>query len=209
MPDIFIAPNKNKDTNKSLVSSLGAKAKLFSAFSFMPEDLHFNTQEPGETVILFIRAHFVSNFSWLFTGLLLLITPFFLFPVISDPTIFPIIIPPNYILFAELLWYMATFSFLFVQFILWYFTISIVTTERIIDIDFDNLLHKDIAETRITRVEDVDSQTGGFIPSLFDYGDVFVQTAGTAENFEFLKAPHPQQIVKIINQLVGKEEENG
>ena len=98
-----------------------------------------------------------------------------------------------------LVWYLFTFSYLLVSFLLWYFTVSIVTNERIIDIDFINILHKEFSATTLSKVEDVTMKTGGFIRALFDYGDVFIQTAGTNANFEFLAAPHPEKVVRIIN----------
>lgn len=211
MPDIFIATDiKDKKKNSHHPHPREKeknKAKMFTAFSFMPEDLRFQTQEAGETVVLLLRAHWITNIPWVIAGILLAITPFFLIPLLLSTAIFPIPLPPNYITFGTLLWYMGTFSFLIIEFLLWYFTVSLVTTERIVDIDLNDLLHKDISETRISHVEDVNSQTGGFIRSLFDYGDVFVQTAGKHANFEFLAVPHPQEVVKIVNQLVGKEEE--
>jgi len=106
-----------------------------------------------------------------------------------------------------LLWYLFTFSYLLVNFILWYFTVSIVSNERIIDIDFLNVLHKKFSETRIAKVEDVTQRTGGFIQAFFNYGDVFVQTAANEQVFQFHAVPQPDEVVRIINQLMGKEEE--
>ncbi|MBI2611632.1 hypothetical protein HYW54_02680 [Candidatus Gottesmanbacteria bacterium] len=215
MPDIFVAPDNPKPKKLTrpkapkTTKNQHEKARLFSAFSFMPSDLRFQMQEPGETVVLLLRAHLITNIPWVVTAILLLILPFFLIPLLTASDIFPVSIPPNYLTFAILLWYMITFSFVLVEFLLWYFNVSLVTSERILDIDFHNILTKDIAETRISNVEDVDSQIGGFIRSLFDYGDVFVQTAGKHANFEFLAVPHPQRVVKIINQLVGKIDDEG
>lgn len=211
MPDIFVAnKNKKKDKQngeKSPIKQAHEKAKLFTTYSFMPENLRFQTQSPGETILLFLRSHWITNLPWIIATILLLITPLFLIPLFTDIQLFPFVIPQNYITFLTLLWYMATFSFALVEFLLWYFTISLVTTERIVDIDLKNLLLKDISETRISKIEDVTAQTGGFIRSLFDFGDVYIQTAGSAVNFEFLGVPHPQDVVRIINQIMGKDEE--
>ena len=58
--------------------------------------------------------------------------------------------------------------------------------------------------TTISKIEDVTSKVGGFFRSIFDYGNILVQTAGEEPNIEFLGVPHPSQIVKIINELMGK-----
>lgn len=76
-----------------------------------------------------------------------------------------------------------------------------------IDIDFINILNKKIAETRISKIEDVTQRSGGFLMAFFDYGNVIVQTAAMEQAFQFHLVPHPQKVVTIINQLMGKEEE--
>ncbi|MBI4067352.1 hypothetical protein HY407_03135 [Candidatus Gottesmanbacteria bacterium] len=213
MPDIFTLPDSNK-TNSSPPDSpkdhpktpSSGKTGLFNAFSFMPQNMHFDTQEPGETILLLLRRHWITNISWLFTGFLLLIIPIFIFPLFDIASLFPAFFPSSFTSFLILTWYILTASFLLTEYLIWYFNVAIVTQERIIDIDFA-ILYKSISETRISRVEDVTSHTGGFIRSFFDFGDVFVQTAANFENFEFLAVPHPQQVVKIINQLMGKVEE--
>ncbi|OGG13876.1 hypothetical protein A2773_03785 [Candidatus Gottesmanbacteria bacterium RIFCSPHIGHO2_01_FULL_39_10] len=212
MPDIFTL---KKDKNKTPAPKLSSKKKetsstsqLFSAYSFMPTGVRFDTQEVDETIVLLLRRHWITNLSWLITGFILLILPLFLFSLGNITSIFPSFFPPTFTSFIILIWYLLTFTFILTEFLLWYFNVSIVTQERIIDVDFA-LLYKVISETRISRVEDVSARTGGFIRSFFDYGDVFVQTAATEENFEFLAVPHPNQVVKIINELVGREEEEG
>jgi len=94
-----------------------------------------------------------------------------------------------------------------VNFLIWYFTVSIVTTERILDIDFLNILQKKVAETRLSKVEDVTQKSGGFFEAFFDYGNVYVQTAGREPYFLFESVPKPQQVVRIVNELLERKEE--
>ena len=54
------------------------------------------------------------------------------------------------------------------------------------------------------KIEDVTSKTGGFLSSIFDYGNVFVQTAGTEANIEFVNIPKPSQVAQIINSLINQ-----
>ncbi len=161
--------------------------------------MRFETQGDNEEIILLLRAHPATTIGWIFTGLLLIIIPFFLFPYLILNNFLPV----NYAGFMPavvLVWYLFTFSYLLVSFLLWYFTVSIVTNERIIDIDFINILHREFSATTLSKVEDVTMRMGGFISTLFNYGDVFIQTAGTDANFEFLAAPYPEKVVRIINE---------
>ena len=208
MPDIF-----NSQATATKVSpqkhQMNGLSQAISAYMFMPDGIRFETQEPGETIVLLLRKHWLTNLSWLLIAVLIIIIPLFLFPAIIVGGVNIGQVPKNFISLLIFGWYLMVFSFILVNFLLWYFTVSIVASERIVDIDFINLLNKKFAETRIARVEDVTMRTGGFIRSFFDYGDVFVQTAAKEAVFQFDAVPHPDQVVRIINQLIGKEEEGG
>jgi hypothetical protein len=84
----------------------------------------------------------------------------------------------------------------------WYFNVYIVTNERIIDVDFFYLLYNKVSSTRIDRLQDVSYKLGGVVRAVFDFGDVFVQTAGSEPNFDFLSVPHPETVVRKIVELM-------
>lgn len=173
----------------------------------MPDGIRFETQEVGETIILLLRKHWITNFIWITIGIFLLLLPIVILPAIVISGIIPSNLPGSFFSLLILIWYLFTFSYLLVNFLLWYFTVSIVTNERIVDIDFINILNKRFSATRISKVEDVTMRRGGFIRVLFDFGDVFIQTAGKEVEFEFLAVPDPEKAVRIINELMGKQKE--
>ncbi len=214
MPDIFISPNTTarpaansgiSESGLPHISNSGSHA--LSAFLYKPKEIRFETQEDDEYIILLLRKHWITNFDWIAISLILLLIPLFLFPFIRANSILPVDLPVAIVIFVTLVWYLFTFSYLLVEFLLWYFTVSIVTNERIIDIDFVSILHKKFAATRISKIEDVTLRSGGFARAIFDYGDVIVQTAGTEAQFGFYGVPHPEQVVRIINSLM--EEKRG
>lgn len=181
--------------------------QAMSSFMVNPIGITFETQTEGETIILFLRKHWITNLHWIVIGTILILLPPFLFPALFFTGIIPLGVTGQLVIFLILAWYLLTFSYLLGNFLIWYFTVSIVTEERVVDIDFINLLYKRFSETRISKIEDVTMKTSGFIQSFFDYGDVYVQTAGAEVEFEFLAVPHPHKVVRTINQLMGKEEE--
>jgi len=182
---------------------------MFGTFHSMPRGLRFESQQEDETIILFLRQHWITNLPWILASILLVIVPTFLFPLLTTFQILPDWTPSGFITVIVFGWYLASFSYIFVNFILWYFTVGIVTNERVIDIEFVNILNKKTSETRITKIEDVTERTAGFIRGVFDYGDVYVQTAATATEFHFLAVPHPVEVVKVINQLMENVEDRG
>lgn len=209
MPDIFVSSptaKSNPTVSPGVKKIFNLPRQLFSAYHFMPDGVRFETQEPGESIILLLRKHWITNFVWVAIGLLLLILPIIIFPAVALSGIIPPNFPASFTSLIILVWYLLTFSYVLVNFLLWYFTVSIVTNDRIIDIDFVNILNKRFSATRISKVEDVTMRRGGFIRVIFDFGDIFVQTAGKEVEFEFLAVPKPEQAVRIINELMGKGE---
>jgi hypothetical protein len=72
----------------------------------------------------------------------------------------------------------------------------------VIDIDLHSILYKEVTMAVLGKIEDVTSKSGGFFSSIFNYGNVFVQTAGTEANVEFINIPRPSEVTKIINSLL-------
>ena len=69
---------------------------------------------------------------------------------------------------GTILWYLLTAAIAFEGFFNWYFDVFIVTDERIIDVDFKNLIYRNITMTKIDKIEDVTYTVSGAIPSMLD-----------------------------------------
>lgn len=93
---------------------------------------------------------------------------------------------------------------LFLIFTFYYLNIQIVTNLRIVDVTQTGLFSHTVSELHIDKIEDVTSETNGIFGTIFNYGNVFVQTAGTIERFEFNDVPNPAAIEKIILDLYEK-----
>ena len=91
------------------------------------------------------------------------------------------------------------------NFLHWYYNIYIVTTQRVIDIDFIQLLYKKFSEARLDRIEDVTFTSSGFFAAVFNFGDVTIQTAGETREFAFDSIPKPSSVVRTIEALIDKE----
>lgn len=225
MPDIFVAlPDeksaaakaedaslntqkeevKNSDiVEKPYVPPLERRVHIFSSFCKNPQGISFRNQEKDEKILLFLRRSMITNIRWIITSFFLLILPLFVLPFVnlSQPILF---LPTRYIMLTISLYYLLIFSYIYVNYITWYFNISLVTNIRVLDIDFSGLIYKNIAATKISLVQDVSFTQIGVLRTFFDFGDVFVQTAGTLENFDFNAVPQPENAVHIIEDLIGK-----
>lgn len=180
-----------------------------TCFAVNPSGVRFETQQDDETVILFLRQHIIVNVPWIIISALLLVVPMVLFPMILSNLKLPFMIPGGYILVGVLSWYLFILGFALTNFLRWFFNIYIVTSERIVDIDFIHILYKEFSEARLVNIQDITYNTGGIFESFFNYGNVLIQTAGTQPNFEFLSVPRPDNVVQTVSELVEKVKKEG
>lgn len=180
-----------------------------TAYLMHPQDIRFETQEEDENVILFLRQHIIVLVPKIALALLIFFVPILFFPVLIQYLPSLIEIPGGYIVAGTLFWYLGTFGYLLTIFLHWFFNIYIVTNKRIIDIDFLYLLYKKFAEAQIIRIQDLSFRTGGIAATMFNYGDVMIQTAGELPNFTFEKVPRPSEVVHIISDLLEEEKGKG
>lgn len=198
MTDIFIRPNGTKKDEEYV--------HMLSDFCTNPLGVSFVEQEPDEKILLFLRRHFSTNAPWLFITLILLLIPVFAFIFGFELQILESFnLPGGFIFIFTILYYLVVFSYAFVNFITWFYSVFLVTQKRIVDIDYSNIVIHNVAFTKLSHVQDVNYTQSGFIRSLFNYGDVFAQTAGTETNFEALSVPQPRRATQIIADLIGKE----
>jgi membrane protein YdbS with pleckstrin-like domain len=173
----------------------------FSAYAVKPADVHFETQEAGETVELFLRQHPIINVPWVAVAVLMVIAPTVIFPFVATFAKASLAIPIPYIIVFTAFWYLATFGIAFSNFLHWFFNIYIVTNERIVDIDFKHLLYKHFAIAELDKIQDLSYVEKGLLSTVFDFGNVYVQTAGEIPNVEFESVPHPEKVVEEIRGL--------
>lgn len=172
---------------------------FYSSYCRNPKGITFEDQEHDEDILLLLRRHFITNLPWLLSGLFLILLPI-IFPFILS--VFPFPIPTSNILTLMLAtYYLIIFGFLLLNFTLWYFNTGIVTNIRVIDININGILYREVAETNNEEIQDVSYAQIGFIRSLFDFGDVAVQTAGSKQNVEYDKIPKPSIVSRIIGDL--------
>ena len=105
-----------------------------------------------------------------------------------------------------ILWYLFVIAYILEKFLSWYFNVYIITNYRIIDTDFYSLLFKHISEARYNRIEDITYTQGGILQSIFDYGDVSIQTAAEVPEIRFELVPQPSRVVRVLDEFCDKPE---
>jgi hypothetical protein len=206
MPDIYInAPKPKKhstekhtiDLNPATVEGLpGHNHNPLSAYCYFPHKADFINREPDEKVILLVRRHVITNLGWILLALVMVFAPLLLqyFPLLN-------FLPPRFQTVALLVWYLLIIAIVIQGFLSWFFSVNIVTNKRIVDINFENLIYRKLTDAEISHIEDTTVQMGSVIRTLFDFGDIVVQTAAEVPQIVFEASPHPDRINKILSEL--------
>jgi uncharacterized membrane protein YdbT with pleckstrin-like domain len=89
----------------------------------------------------------------------------------------------------------------------------LVTDKSLVQIMQKTLFNRKVSRLSMSNVEDVNEEQRGIIASIFNYGTLTVQTAGTEDNFVFSLCPNPAKLADRIieaRQAYAKslEEEN-
>jgi hypothetical protein len=165
----------------------------------------FPSQQEDEEIFLVIRQH------WFYLFLKLTIWLMFAIGIVLFKRYMPGLAPDLYTeasinvtkLFLQVYTLFLTLS-LFLIWMLYYLNVHIISDRRIVDINQEGLFFHTISELHIENIEDVTSETKGLFGTLFNYGMVYVQTAGTIERFEFVNVPNPASVERLILDLYEK-----
>jgi len=221
MPDIFVAKEKPAPSVKRRVTArqrkkygMGPRYRTVAerlakervrgrikAFNVLPGKVRFETQERRERVLLLLRQHWMTQVGWMVAAIVMILLPIGLIwvPILA-------FLPGNFQLMAILIWYLLVIAFVYEEFITWFFHVFIITDERVVDVDFYNLLYKEVSEAKIDNIEDVTYRQGGVLRAFLNYGDVTIRTAAERREFMIEDVPQPNRVVKILNELKLEEE---
>ncbi len=211
MPDLFVAKEKVveeiiQDKKEDKPPKKKIHFYLFHSFFENPEGVDFEDIEEDEKILLFLRRHFITNAHWILITFILSIIPILIFTFNPNFSVFSFLnLPTRFIVIFTIFYYLIVLTYLFVNYITWYFNIALITNKRVIDVNFADLVYKNVSATKISLIQDASYKQIGVIGSLFDFGEVLLQTAGTVDNFIFEFAEKPERVVQIIERLIGTE----
>ena len=210
MPEVF---SKNSRAVVSEVKKLvdeGFSHPVWRSLAACPTDTKFEAQHDDEQVLLLMRKHPVTNLWWIALTAMFVGVPLFWgeFPLVSGVSV---LVRLSLVVF----WYLGLAFFAIQNILLWFYNIYIVTDERVIDVDFFGLLYKNINATQIRKIQDVNYSQVGMLSSVFNFGNVVIQTASEqrsadareeASAFTFAAVSNPDRVAKVIGELMEQEE---
>lgn len=192
---------RHVDEYSAVMRSLSPTRNPFTSFAPKPYNTAFDAQHEEEQVLLVLRQSLITQIKYVFIIIGLLLVPL-LFNSVGMLDFLPL----RFQLVANIGWYLIVASYALEVFLSWFYNVYIITDERIIDVDFNSILFKNVAYAKIDNIEDITATTAGALGSIFDFGDVRIQTAGAVTQFEFENVPHPSKVVAFLNELIIEEE---
>ncbi|MBW7955218.1 PH domain-containing protein [Patescibacteria group bacterium] len=193
---------KHVDEYSSVMRKEKPSHRVFAAYAPKPENTRFDSQHADEQVLLLLRQSLITQIKYVFVILGLIFVP-----VLFNAVGMLDFLPARFQLIANLGWYLIVASYTLEVFLSWFYNVYIITDERIIDVDFHSILFKNVSYAKLDNIEDITATTAGFLGSVFDFGDIKIQTAGAVTQFEFASVPHPSRVVAFLNELLIEEEQ--
>jgi len=153
--------------------------------------LDFDGQRDDETLLFVFRRHIIA----MRKGFYMLLIPF----VIS--AIPPLIWQTNLELFLlPIAGLVVGLILFFYHYIMWYFTIYIVTDQRIRQITQRGFFGKDVVELRLSKIQNISYNIPGFSGELFKFGTIVIQTF--VGDLVIHKVEHPDEIYNKLQDAV-------
>ncbi len=151
----------------------------------------FEGQREGEDVLFVFRRHIIAMRKG-FYGLLIPFAITAIPPLIWQDNLQLFLLPVGGLLLG-----LVIFSY---HFVLWYYTVYIVTTERIRQVTQNGFFGTDVVELRLSKIQNISYNIPGFSGEVFGYGTIVIQTF--VGDLVIHKAEHPEKIYNKLQDAV-------
>lgn len=159
---------------------------------------------PGETMVLFLRRHWIDLFTMLSFSAFLVAIPFIIgtglilseASILEHPVFAPLLLS---ILGAYLL---ITLLITLTEITDYWLDVWIVTNERIINSEQHGLFNRVVSEVYLNQIQDLTSEQKGFLNTFLTFGNVYAQTAAERERFTFKNIDNPDSVKITISDLI-------
>jgi len=187
-----------REINRVIPSQKGG---ALGSILFRPTNIRFATQNKGERVYVLVRRHWSKNLRWVINTIMYVALPFVVMLILQVFNV-DIAFLPLKVKFVGVMAYLSlVMSYCFFEFFDWYYDIYVVTNERIIDFQYKPFTSFGVKEASLENIENVRQDSIGFLSSLFNYGDVIVETASKKGELLFKAIPSPTKVRDIISDL--------
>jgi hypothetical protein len=160
---------------------------------------YFESQEEGEWVIRVVRKHWLA-----------LLSPFIMAVAVGAILLlfFGMSLDMGERLFGEfgasaipafqciLVMYVVLGAF--GSWLIRYLNVIVLTNRHLVDVSQRAFFARSVSTLALENIEDVTIDKKGFVATIFDFGDLKIQTAGELPNFEIKSVGDPERVQKVI-----------
>ena len=164
--------------------------------------------EPGEQITKTVRWHWIVLVGILSPFVLLAILPAFIplalsFIQTASPAAGALLSQDfaqnsAWIRLLLAFWWLFLWISAFSIFTQYYLTQWIITSTRIVDIHQYGFFSRQVSSFLLNRVQDVTTDVEGFLPTMFSFGTLNVETAGRDEKFQMRGIANPTELRDLI-----------
>jgi uncharacterized membrane protein YdbT with pleckstrin-like domain len=163
--------------------------------------------EPGETVTTEVRQHVFVLLLRLVPFALLAFLPLIILPVFSAIVSISQKSSTSFDLgstgwFFLGIWWLFLWMGAFAVITRYFLTVWVITSHRIVDISQSAFFSRKVSSFLLVRVQDVTTDVSGVLGTLIGFGDINVETAGSAEKFAMCGIRHPEAVRDLIMREV-------
>lgn len=155
------------------------------------QNFQFDGQRPGEEILFVFRRHIIAMRKG-FYGLLVPFAISSIPPLIWQDKLELFLLPIGGLVLGLLIF--------FYHFIIWYFTVYIVTNERIRQVTQRGIFGKDIVELRLSKIQNISYNIPGFFGEIFKFGTIVIQTF--VGDLVINNVEHPDEIYNKLQDAV-------
>jgi hypothetical protein len=160
--------------------------------------MDFEGQRPGEELLFIFRRHIVSAWRSAIFFLALVVLGFL--PVILWPE-------NSRMIFLWIIFVLVGFAGLAYSYMLWYFSVYIVTDQRIRQISQKGFFNKTVVDLDLMKIESVSVGTSGFLSGIFNYGTLLIQT--NAGDLVISRIRYPEKVYNELQNTLHNFEKKG
>lgn len=160
----------------------------------------------GENSLKTVHRHIVSFFGDIFS-----ITVFILLPIIF--AILLMIVPKEYtdnffagdtnvgILLIATAWLLVAWMFAWWRWTDYFLDVMVITDKRIFEVKQNGFFNREVTSFGIDKIENIKVTQTGILSSIFNFGDILVETSSESENLHLTYIPNPNEVKKLIHEL--------
>lgn len=163
--------------------------------------------DKDEHIVFEVRKHWLVFGTEMTFLIILALVPLLVLSFISNSGI-------NFGRLISLVDFISLFSFFYslwlliiwvVGFIIWtnyYLDVWIITSKKIVDVEQYGLFKRQVSILHLEKIQDITYDVHGVLQTLFGYGDLLVQTAGSSGSFPIKGVPNPALVQAKLNEAI-------